>query len=86
MMGVILNDWNDDGCGCLEFCAGGVLLPPPVPAPSPPAPLPLLSGALGERGVECSRRGFWLLGALEGVEELGFEGFCKDVKDGCWGL
>ena len=42
------------GFGCLECCAGGVLLAPPFPSPSPPAPLPLLLGALGERGVDGS--------------------------------
>ena len=52
MMGMILNDWNDDGCSCLGCRAGGVLLAPLLPAPSPPAPLPLLSGVLGERGVD----------------------------------
>ena len=56
MMGMILNDWDDDGCGCLGCRAGGVFLAPLLLAPSPPAPLPLLSGVLGERGVVHSWR------------------------------
>ena len=83
MMGVILNDWNDDGCGCLWCRAGGVLLAPLLPSPSPRP----LSRPAGEGGLFLVNGDFGCcLGALEGVGELGFEGFCKDVKDGCWGL
>ena len=65
------------GVGCLGFCAGGVVLAPPV-RPCPLTP-PLSPG--GERGWSVVRGGFsWRFG---GVGELGLEGWVF-VGRGVW--